>query len=62
MVQTGAAWRCCRRTRICIIPIVENFVDAVMANDVARLACPAEQGCWVDWVIEQVVRPGESPL
>ncbi len=37
-------------------PAVENFVDAVLANDPARLACPAEQGAWVDWVIEQVVR------
>jgi hypothetical protein len=43
-------------------PIVENFVDAVMANDAGRLACPGEQAGWVDWVIEQVVRPGESPL
>jgi predicted dehydrogenase len=37
-------------------PVVENFVDAVVANDPALLACPAEQGAWVDWVIEQVVR------
>jgi predicted dehydrogenase len=36
-------------------PIVENFVDAVLANDPARLACPAEQAAWTDWVIEQVV-------
>jgi predicted dehydrogenase len=36
-------------------PVVENFVDAVLANDPARLACPAEQGAWVDWTIEQVV-------
>jgi predicted dehydrogenase len=36
-------------------PIVENFVDAVLANDPARLACPAEQAAWVDWTIEQVV-------
>ncbi len=36
-------------------PAVENFVDAVLANDPARLACPAEQGAWVDWTIEQVV-------
>jgi predicted dehydrogenase len=36
-------------------PIVENFVDAILANDPGRLACPAEQGAWVDWVIEQVV-------
>ena len=37
-------------------PAVENFVDAMLANDPARLACPAEQGAWVDWTIEQVVR------
>jgi predicted dehydrogenase len=36
-------------------PIVENFVDAVLANNPARLACPAEQAAWVDWVIEKVV-------
>jgi 1,5-anhydro-D-fructose reductase (1,5-anhydro-D-mannitol-forming) len=36
-------------------PLIENFVDAVLANDPARLACPAEQGAWVDWAIEQVV-------
>jgi predicted dehydrogenase len=36
-------------------PIVENFVDAVLANDPTRLACPAEQAAWVDWAIEQVV-------
>ncbi len=35
-------------------PVVENFVDAVLANDSGRLACPAEQGAWVDWTIEQV--------
>ncbi len=37
-------------------PLVENFVDAVETNDPARLACPAEQGCRVDWAIEQVVQ------
>jgi predicted dehydrogenase len=37
-------------------PLVENFVDAVLANDPALLACPAEQGAWVDWTIEQVVQ------
>jgi len=37
-------------------PVVENLVDAVLANDPGRLACPAEQGAWVDWTIEQVVR------
>ncbi len=36
-------------------PVVENFVDAVLANDPTRLACPAEQAAWVDWTIEQVV-------
>ncbi len=36
-------------------PLVENFVDAVLGNDPARLACPAEQAAWVDWTIEQVV-------
>ena len=36
-------------------PIVENFVDAVLANDSVLLACPAEQAAWVDWVIEKVV-------
>jgi predicted dehydrogenase len=36
-------------------PAVENFVDAVLANDPGRLACPAEQGAWVDWTIEKVV-------
>ena len=35
-------------------PIVENFVDAVLANAPARLACAAEQAAWVDWTIEQV--------
>lgn len=34
-------------------PIVGNFVDAVLAGP-ARLACPAEQGIWVDWVFERV--------
>jgi predicted dehydrogenase len=37
-------------------PLVENFVDAELANDPSRLACPAEQGAWVDWTIERVVR------
>jgi predicted dehydrogenase len=36
-------------------PIVENFVDAILANDPGRLACPAEQAAWVDWTIEQAV-------
>ena len=42
-------------------PIVENFVDAVMANDPTRLACPAEQAAWVDWTIEQVVSAQAKP-
>jgi 1,5-anhydro-D-fructose reductase (1,5-anhydro-D-mannitol-forming) len=41
-------------------PAVENFVDAVQAGDAALLACPAEQGAWTDWAIEQVVRPQEA--
>jgi predicted dehydrogenase len=36
-------------------PIVENFVDAVLANDPSLLACTAEQAQWTDWAIEQVV-------
>lgn len=36
-------------------PIVENFVDAVLADDPSRLACPAQQAAWTDWVTEQVV-------
>jgi 1,5-anhydro-D-fructose reductase (1,5-anhydro-D-mannitol-forming) len=36
-------------------PLVLNFVGAVAANSTASLACPAEQGAWVDWVIAQVV-------
>ena len=42
-------------------PAVENFVDAVLAGDPARLACPADQGAWTDWVIEQVVRSQNAP-
>lgn len=37
-------------------PLIENFVDAALANDPGRLACPAAQAAWTDWVIEQVVR------
>jgi hypothetical protein len=36
-------------------PLVENFVDAVIANSAAGLACPGEQAQWVDWTIEQVM-------
>ncbi len=42
-------------------PIVENFVDAVLTNDPALLACPAEQAAWVDWTIEQVVSSHARP-
>ena len=35
-------------------PVVENFVDAVLANDPDLLACSAEQASWVDWTIEQL--------
>ncbi len=42
-------------------PIVENFVDAVLVNDPGRLACPAEQGSWTDWTIEQVVSSQTRP-
>jgi 1,5-anhydro-D-fructose reductase (1,5-anhydro-D-mannitol-forming) len=43
-------------------PLVQNFVGAVAANSVASLACPAEQGQWVDWAIEKIVRsdPGHA--
>jgi predicted dehydrogenase len=37
-------------------PLVENFVSAVLADDPGRLACPAAQAAWTDWVIEQVAR------
>jgi 1,5-anhydro-D-fructose reductase (1,5-anhydro-D-mannitol-forming) len=43
-------------------PLVENFVHAVLANDPARLACPAGEAAWVDWTIEQVVRSQSGPL
>jgi 1,5-anhydro-D-fructose reductase (1,5-anhydro-D-mannitol-forming) len=42
-------------------PAIENFVDAVLANEPTRLACPAEQGAWVDLVIDQVVRSRPGP-
>ncbi|MGB7264183.1 MAG: Gfo/Idh/MocA family oxidoreductase [Terracidiphilus sp.] len=35
-------------------PAVENFVDAVLASDPGRLACPGMEASWVDWTIEQV--------
>jgi 1,5-anhydro-D-fructose reductase (1,5-anhydro-D-mannitol-forming) len=37
-------------------PAVSNFVDALLANSPALLACPADQGVWTDWVIERVVQ------
>lgn len=36
-------------------PLVENFVNAVLANAPEMLACPGDEGQWVDWTIEQVV-------
>ncbi len=41
-------------------PLVLNFVGAVLANSPDTLACPAEQGQWTDWLIEQVVRAAGS--
>lgn len=37
-------------------PLLSNFVDAIVSNSPELLACPGEQGRWVDWTIEQVVR------
>jgi 1,5-anhydro-D-fructose reductase (1,5-anhydro-D-mannitol-forming) len=37
-------------------PAIENFVDAVLADSPALLACPGEEAQWTDWVIEQVVQ------
>lgn len=34
-------------------PLVANFVDAVLAGDPERLACPGEEARWADWVIGQ---------
>ena len=42
-------------------PLVENFVDAVLAGSPALLACPGEQGQWVDWTIEQVMAAKSPP-
>jgi hypothetical protein len=33
----------------------------MLANNPSRLACPAEQGAWVDWVIGQVVGAQSNP-
>ena len=41
-------------------PLIENFVGAALANDPGRLASPAAQAAWTDWVIEQVMRPNSS--
>jgi len=38
-------------------PLIENFVDAVLANSASPLACPGDQAEWTDWVIGQVMRP-----
>lgn len=37
-------------------PLIANFVDAIVSNSPAAIACPAEEGRWVDWTIEQVMR------
>jgi 1,5-anhydro-D-fructose reductase (1,5-anhydro-D-mannitol-forming) len=37
-------------------PAIANFVDAVLADSPALLACPSEEAQWTDWVIEQVVQ------
>ena len=37
-------------------PLLANFVDAVVSNAPALLACPGEQGRWVDWIIAEAVR------
>jgi 1,5-anhydro-D-fructose reductase (1,5-anhydro-D-mannitol-forming) len=42
-------------------PLVLNFVGAVLASSPGKLACPAEQGAWVDFAIEQIVRSHSAP-
>jgi predicted dehydrogenase len=37
-------------------PLLLNFVDAIVSNSPAAIACSGEQGRWVDWTIEQVVQ------
>lgn len=37
-------------------PLVANFVDAIVSRSLETIVCPPEQGQWVDWTIEQVVR------
>jgi predicted dehydrogenase len=37
-------------------PLVSNFVEAIVSNSSGVIACPGDQGRWVDWTIEQVVR------
>ncbi len=39
-------------------PLVANFVDAALAADPQRLACPGEQALWTDWVIQQAANSG----
>jgi predicted dehydrogenase len=45
-------------------PLVLNFVGAALAHSAEKLACPAEQGAWVDFALEQIVRShaGQSPI
>ncbi len=38
-------------------PLVLNFAGAIAANSPSAVVCTAEEGHWVDWVIEQVARP-----
>jgi hypothetical protein len=38
-------------------PLVLNFAGAIAANSPGSVACNGEQARWVDWVIEQVMRP-----
>ena len=38
-------------------PLVLNFAGAIAANSPGSVACTGEQAGWVDWVIDQVMRP-----
>ena len=38
------------------LPLLANFVDAVVSNAPAAITCPGEEGRWVDWIIEQAMR------
>lgn len=40
-------------------PLVANFVDAVLAGDPERVACPGEEARWTDWVIGQAAQRDE---